>query len=444
MKYNFLVLFFFVSITVFSQFEDLSIKNRFDSVYNEAVTYWDYDSKLMHSGSKQEKNLHQCIIGSSFAPSLDALLIMYETTKDKAYLQKFIKQAIKIYNSRSDKFIKEKKSIYWCDETRIYMNARILWPLAHFVTIINSDTLLKKEKIDSINKKDFVTYNEFAHFLNSNNLEVTDFLISRFWIRNRGMFKPRNIDDSYSLFTKNNLMELNMQASFGCSLIYMYLSNLNRIDYKEKVVQMAKLYHQKATFNFITKKKIKKETLQYIDSIDAYVWNHSGWSSSGSKYKEDIGHASFDILFPILFNRYGNILKIEENQSYFDQTEMKRLNNTFIKLISKNYRINHNFTATVDGENIGYYYGDNKDSPSEYDQLGFNLNAKNWIELSEVDTDLNSGVYSTLMSYYELYEQHLKIGESGYRPEGIDIRGLANLYKYQQLRKRNKLKTITY
>ena len=33
---------------------------------------------------------------------------MHETTKDKAYFQKFIKQTIKIYNSRSDKLINEK------------------------------------------------------------------------------------------------------------------------------------------------------------------------------------------------------------------------------------------------------------------------------------------------------------------------------------------------
>ena len=435
MKSFFIFLCFF-SAQVFAQsFDEIDLIKKFDDVYSNAKSYWNYDSYLMHYGTAEQINDNQCQLGSSFAPALDGLLIMYETTKDFRYLEEFMQQAIKVQNSRSDKITPQfSNSIYWCSGSRFYMNARILWPLAHFVYIIQSDNLLAENKIESNSHKGFSSCGEFANYLNQANKEVMDFFMNHYWMGDECMWKPDQIDDVYSKMKSPKIMELNMQASFGCALIYMYLSNLERVDYGKKAVQMAEKYLKGKTknkFGWDTKKKV----LEYDETLNAYIWQHSGWRKDLNKYKEDIGHAAFDITFPILYNRYQEQFASITSEKYFTYYEMVRFHNTFIKLIAKDYKLSRSFTYTVDGNYTDFYYGENLSQPASGCKEAFNSNAKNWIELSEFDQSDAESIDGYIVAYYMEIEQYKKIGIDGYRPEGIDIRGLANLVKIQKANK---------
>lgn len=431
MKQLIYILILFTSFYSFSQTQNLQLKERFDEVYINARNYWNYNPTLMHLGTNEEINANQCQLGSSFAVALDGLLIMYETTKEFSYLEEFMFQAQKINKSRADKITpKFTEDKYWCNSTRIYMNGRILWPLAHFVYLIQSDSLLSKIKIDSATFENKKTLGEFSDFINQNNREVMDFFMERYWIKGECMFKPADISDIYIPKRRPQIMELNMQSGFGCALIYMYLGNLDRTDYRDKAIEMADKFQNGKRKNK-KGRETKKTILEFDSALNAYVWPHNGWRSYSEKYNEDIGHAAFDVTFALLFNRHKNTFT---KNSLFDNNELIRFHNTFTKLIAKDYQTTRGFTYTVNGNYVGYYYGDNLTEPSPNDREAYNKNAKNWVELCEFDNiqdPITNNVYSLIMSYYNEVEQYRKIGEENYRPEGIDIRGAANMVKYQ-------------
>ncbi|HRP52805.1 MAG TPA: T9SS type A sorting domain-containing protein [Fluviicola sp.] len=155
-----------------------------------------------------------------------------------------------------------------------------------------------------------------------------------------------------------------------------------------------------------------------------------------NQYKEDIGHGAFDIMFPILYNKYySTFYPYVTGGKYFEDYQMVRFRNTLTKSI---YNPNHfstctslqpTFNCNVTGTCTGHYYGDNVSSPAPNEYMNYQSNAKNWTGLYVFDNVAGaapgSSVYSILMNYYINVESCLPITQNNY--SGVSIVGLADL-----------------
>ena len=97
------------------------------------------------------------LTGNMLSWTLSSLLRMYETTKDKGYLIKFINLTIDIQNARKDQVysgddpIWVRKTDYFCDvipgeepkaddtDEPAYFNSLLIYPMAEFVNIVLKD-----------------------------------------------------------------------------------------------------------------------------------------------------------------------------------------------------------------------------------------------------------------------------------------------------------------
>jgi hypothetical protein len=442
----------FISVTGFSQpyqtsYGDLHIETRFDQVYNTiygpiyniAVTTNDVNQE----GSLQwDKNIlytdteTQNVLGSYRSGSLEALLRMYETTCNIKYIWEFMEQANEIYNIRRDRMGGASTSHYWF-YTKVAWHGRILAPLAHFVQLVKNESNLNNVTIPLAHRPNFnnkTTIGQFADMINTNNIEVMTYLLStkNLW---RGadecMCKVNNIDDPCTTLMgdgkRKNVYELNMQAPFGCALIYMYLVNGNTSNtYGSKAVEMARAY--------LTS---RGGILGYNSAAKAYTWYHDGWQEArhhlwgdnfgpwsnwylDTEHEEDTGHGSIDISFPILYNKYySNITGTITGNQYFEDYQMVRFKNTFSQLIFSN--ASAPFNCTVFGDCAGQV-------PEVETTSDVQMNAKSWIDLYKYDFVTNSEpnkVYEILMNYYISTESTLFVTPANYA--GDCIVGLAGL-----------------
>lgn len=448
MKSIFVFAFVCLSNMALSQFNDLHIDLRFDQVYTQLYgPIYNINSTSNHVANQGTLTWtttalgptgyyavveNQNTLGSLRSSSLEALLRMYETTCDFKYLYEFMEQAALITNLRSDK-VGQSSWKYWFINS-VYYHGRILQGFTHYVYLIKSNPGLYNTIIPAANRADFAnktTFGEFAEWLNVSNKEVMDFLTARYWRPNdECMCKPETISVNSCVNSPapGNIMELNMQAPFGCSFIYLYLANPSITSYGVKAVEMARAY---LTTHL--------NVLEYASATNSYKWYHDGWQKLGDGnvqkvYKEDIGHGGFDIMFPLLYNKYySNITGTITAGQYFEDYQLVRFRNAFTKVIYKNYipancavvnqdAFSCNVYGTCQGHFDNYY-------PNEANFLGYRMNAKNWTELYKFDNvsgaQSGSTVYSILMNYYINVESCLPITKDNYA--GIAIVGLADM-----------------
>lgn len=405
------------------------ISNASNNSGNQGALTWNSNNPLQYFASDND----QITLGSLRSSSLEALLRIYEVTCDMKYLHEFMEQSTIICNMRADKVGQSSSWKYWFIKN-VYFHGRILHPLTHFVYLVKSNNALYHSTIPYIHRSNFgnkSTYGEYADWLNINDIEVTDFLLQRYWFGgDECMCKPSSISQNNCIGESKSIMEMNMQAPFGCALTYLFLSNNNRIDYGVKTVEMARAY-------LITHGNV----LKYIPPYNAYNWYHTGWNknSNGSlvnHHFEDIGHGAFDIMFPILYNKYYNhFYPYITGGQYFENYQLVRFRNTFTKSIyNPNYNSNcsslqSTFNCNVMGVCFGHYYGENIEVPSTNEFSKYQMNAKNWAGLYVYDNvpGAASGpsVYSILMNYYISVESCLPIISNNYG--GVSIVGLADL-----------------
>jgi hypothetical protein len=447
---HFLTVAFVLSIQYLFSYGDLGIKQRFDNVYNvmygpiynpaistndvNAQGYQTWNKSQLYSSIASEEEL-----GSNRSGSLEALLVMYEATCDIKYLWEFMEQTTIIVQNRADKVTPQQSgSPYWFRELVTY-HGRLLSPFAKFVYLIKSEQLentiiLKSQRGNFANHGSF---GQFADWLNTSNKEVMDFLMGRLWrSNNECMCKP--YDSSFGDGIPNisrvcnagqmdsqsskKIMELNFQAPYGCALIYMYLANPTRMDYGDKAVQMARAY--------LTS---KGGILTYHQS-NAYSWYHDGWQGGynaqlqwvfSKVFREDIGHGGFDIMFPILYNKfYSKITGPITTEQYFEDYQMVRFKNTFSGFIfgsnvPQSYLPQTTFSCSV--------YNTCNDTYGTV-QSDYQSNAKLWMDLYKFDNTAGSygpKVYDILMQYYQNVECTCAINNLNYG--GINIKGLADM-----------------
>lgn len=426
------------SATIRAQFGDLHIENRFDAVYTElygpiyninsstnninAQGSISYNKATIYSNTNDEVTL-----GSLRTGSLEALLRMYEATCNEKYIWEFMEQANQIVAIRADKITPQQSGWPYWFKNYVYMHGRLLTAFTHFVHLVKSRPNLQSASIPLSHRPNFgnfTTIGAFSDNLNTINRQTMDFLMTRYWKTSGDdcMCKPSTISATcYNAPAGLNVMELNMQAPFGCALLYLYLANPGEVSYAVKTVQMARAY----LFS-------QGNVLGYNSTYNAYVWHHDGWqkNSSGSLtnvFYEDIGHGGLDIMFPLLYNQYyDNFYSSITAGQYFEDYQMARFRNTFTKIIY-NGSIptscipGNTFDCNVYGTCSGHY--------GSTSMADYQMNGKNWTMLYKFDnvsgSQPGSTVYSIMMNYYITVESCIPINSSNYG--GIGIQGLADM-----------------
>lgn len=433
-------------ISMPAQYGNLQIKNRFDQVYtqlygpiyniNTTANNINDQGQLTWNKAQLYTSIDsENALGSTRSGSLEGLLRMYETTCDMKYIWEFMEQATHIYNITANK-VGQSSAPYWFIN-QVEWHGRILYPMAHFVHLVRSNPGLYNYTIPLLHRPNFAnktTIGAFADMQHINNVAVMDFLITTrgYWRGADECFcKVSTISDPCTNLAGNgltkNIGELNFQAPFGMAFIYLYLSDPSRTDYGVHAVEMARAY-------LTTRGGI----LTYNAANAAYLWYHDGWQQrrdhtwtawyNDHEFFEDIGHGSFDILFPVLYNKYySSITGVITSGQYFENYQMVRFKNTFSRLIFNNsltypagYSSGVAFKCNVWGGCIGM---SGVSGPAD-----IQMNAKCWIDLYKYDNTpgaLGPKVYDILMGQYIHYESTLPINESNYG--GVNMIGLAGL-----------------
>ncbi len=453
-----------ISTLSFAQYQNLAVQPRFDAVYtqlygpiyniastsndinDQGQLTWNkanlYQQGWVQVGSTQIWTYTQACkdsqsaLGSTRSGSLEALLRMYEATCDMKYIWEFMEQATHVINCRADKVTPQQSGSPYLFIHQVPWHGRILQALSHFVYLVNSknlgSTIIPLAHRPNFNNK--TTIGEYSSAMNTQNKEMMNFLLGRLW---RGsdecICKPTTISDvcgngSFDTGTTKNISELNFQAPYGCALIYMYLSNPTEIStYAVKAVEMARAY-------LVTRNGI----LNYNSTYNSYYWCHDGWQLSRpntssswvaeNDHYEDIGHAAFDIDFPLLYNKfYNSFYPAITGGQYFENYQMVRFRNQFTNVIynsataSTCNSIQQTFDCNVVGSCI-YHYG-----PTTY--TSYQMNAKNWTNFYLYDNVTGAqgtySVYPIIMDYFIAVESCLPINEANYG--GAGITGLADI-----------------
>ena len=126
----------------------------------------------------------------------------------------------------------------------------------------------------------------------------------------------------------DEILPYNQYAAMGRTLLMMYLATGNS-EYLQKVTGMA---------NHFT------DALNYDNSTNTYTWGYSLWDST-----EDISHAAIEVNFAYLCYHNGVV---------FDELDMNRFANTFIKYIYLNpLEFSDNVNGTGDVNTYMYQTG---------------------------------------------------------------------------------------
>ncbi len=451
---------YFCSTSLVCQtYGDLLIKQRFDQVYTQLYGAFYNIFSLSNNANDQGSitwntsidfytNLggekpypHQDALGSLRSGSLLGLLTMYEATCEDKYMWEFMEQATQIVAVRADRIGFTPSKPFWFVQS-VYYHGRILMSFSKYVYLVKSNQNLYNKPIPLAHRVNFEnkpTWGAFADWLNTINIGVMDYLMGsnerNYWRSgDECVCKPASIFNFCSDSpTKKSILELNKQAPFGYSLIYMYLANGDsRIDYGTMAVRMARAY---LTTN--------SGVLYYSSTNNSYSWFHDGWQRSRASIfapwtnesddgVEDIGHAGWDIMFPVLYNKYYNLFYPHvTGGQYFENYQLVRFKNAFVrKVYNYNYNIqqsyfDHNtFNCNTDGNCLAIP-GMNGGSG---DISTFQSNAKVWTSLYKFDNVAGSQpgkVYDILMTFYNAVEKYYPINSDNYG--GLNMSGLADM-----------------
>lgn len=128
-----ITLLFFIEVCK-AQFESLKIKELYDS-----LTISGY---VVGPGSPADYGDLNTVaeannLGDRMSYVLESYIRMYQITRDKAYLYKFMNHVIKIQEYRGE--FGPYGDFAWSADSSFYMNGLILWPQAHFAHLVSVD-----------------------------------------------------------------------------------------------------------------------------------------------------------------------------------------------------------------------------------------------------------------------------------------------------------------
>ncbi|HQD35218.1 MAG TPA: hypothetical protein PKU81_07030, partial [Bacteroidales bacterium] len=202
--YLFTFLLIIVSDIIAQDYQSLRVKEEYDlfstimvNNYSPQNKYYTKDFDTNHT--KNDINTITTF-GEGIARILESYITMYETTKDKAYLYKFLFQSLCIIEERPDHSLDSTKAPRWSFDPMIYLDGIILATLSRFVyfiefiepSLINEPIYqfdeLKAEKYipqsNYCNKFNIVfnTFGQFAHWLADRVIETLNWYINNgYW-----------------------------------------------------------------------------------------------------------------------------------------------------------------------------------------------------------------------------------------------------------------------
>jgi hypothetical protein len=393
-----------------------SIKEQYDMI--------DVESPLMDAGyldatvpyyTDQGTGL-SARLGDRASYIMTSYMRMYKTTKDKAYLIKFINlclkvQSLKMENNQSNN--PPGDAPIWANEASMYHNGLILAPMAEFIHLVKIDDpgLQTLEfPVNLINNANLSTYLDFAGWLKSLVAATLNYMIDYYWIDDSRAFAKGLVD--HDDLDKETANEINQQSAFGVAMFYLGHAYPNEFltgshYYLHKADAMAQLYQTTINLDDDCACVSYLSKIFHLPSTNAYWWYDYGWRvtyygcgladcepyighsnqpkcDEYQEYLEDISHGILTLFFPRVVYEYSF-------SSSITLDDMTYWRNTFAKNI---YDGSGNFRNNVMGTNDQQY-------------LGHNLNDLRWRVLGWMPfykyDDYDSSpipLYDIVMNYY--------------------------------------------
>jgi hypothetical protein len=286
-----------------------SIKEYFDCKLEPHYTsgVYDFTNPTYFNGAMQ-----------SWGNILRAYLKMYEVTKDKAYLNKFIKhtynlqQLRDIHPSHNLPIPSPKKIWHITDpvtgndenEFEFLYGGLILGSMGEYIKLVNSDpelynTNLLAGLIPSSfpgYPYTFLGYGDFANFLQARIIESLNYFISAYWFEQDGCFKsePTNSNDCFVI---------NYHSAVAGALFFIgNVDPINHADYTHKAEQIVTFFRNRVT---------------EFPPNQSYTWFHN----EAQTLREDVSHGAIDIHIPIVaYKLYGSGLYLPGEMNKFAHT----------------------------------------------------------------------------------------------------------------------------
>lgn len=189
---GYIIILLLLSNILKSQYFNYSVKEEYD-LFNEQEVNNSYNPCLV------PPNGDQGTFGDHIFPILESYVTMFKTTKDKAYLYKFVKEAICVIENRHD-YSGINNEPRWA--TSMYHDGNIVAALSRFVYLIKiEEPSLKNELIYQF--EEFKPSNYVPNTCNCNKFGITFNTFGQFadWVQGRvGETAYWFINNGYTLF----------------------------------------------------------------------------------------------------------------------------------------------------------------------------------------------------------------------------------------------------
>lgn len=284
MKKITILLILLIPAILFAQYNNFPIKEEYDT----------YSEKISNTTSNNVCTLpplNDIDIISDMSKLLEGYIELYRTTKDKAYLYKFMKKALCIMENRHDYAFAPIFPPRWTwsspDPGGMYLEGNVLAALSHFVYLIrveNSNSLYYEQvyQFDELKPSNyvsntcgcnkfgisFITFGQFANWLQDRVGETAYWYINNdYWSWLYGMKKLPN---------DNLPADINMQQGFARMFLFNGLSAGNN-DFLGRAMLIA----QKAKGNVVFSDdcnhiNYNKPVFINNPTTNAYYWYHRG------------------------------------------------------------------------------------------------------------------------------------------------------------------------
>lgn len=418
------IIIFSLSYDVYSQVT-APIKEQFDFIQSNL----EYPSSSI--GLKEYilsgNPYNQYKYGEQIGPMLESYLNMYEATKDKAYLYKFINLSLEVMSWRKSNYL-------FAEDEVFYMNGLVLWPMAHFcnlvlyedsqlqfVNIPNEDVLTIPSSTFSPNILPYqpsYTIGYIADWLIDKQVETLTVCNTFNWMGDELGYKSK-WDDEYP-------MAINMQSGFGGALLYLGQLSSNvpgyggLSSYLDKGAAIARLFK---SYVFLLDRCVCNAFFEPVLRVDplknSYSWFHQGWRvtsrSCGSiclpglysneqnydeytEYIEDISHAVATMIVPIVSEKI-NLFTYGTHP--FSSIEMTRFKNMFTKNIFDGNDGNPSFHNAVNGAEYPIFSNDECSQTNDCPINFFRFSSLNYMPLYKFDDNDGPLVYDIITTFYE-------------------------------------------
>jgi len=454
-----IILIYLIVVNSFAQnaFSTYQIKEQFDAHEKVIVGYPTYH--YLNSTRTDSSSINH--LGDRMPYVLESYIKMYETTKDKAYLIRFIHHAIGMQEERGAPDSDIDVGSQYSFSNYMYHNGLICWAFAHFVHLVKMEepalnTLALPPNIILYNSFGFYgsnqwnTYGAFAEWLRIRTEETLDYFTyeAGYWADDTRCYIP---EYELSKVKTARAQSVNQQAGFACALFYLGLTDPNT-DYLHKAAEIAKAYKgividqgckQKKNGKWKVSGTAPRLVTVTLSSNNSYIWKSAGWriEHCGERHGdkpddyEDLAHGIQTLIFPMAIHN-----KLESNDvMLFDDTDMERYSNTFSENVFGQYSGScPNIHGGVDGDDVIAYRINDK-GVHDYDGLN-NSNmlqaALAWMHFYKFNPATPPyDVYSIIMNLYDCRFKNnrsaIDVGQSYY--------GLSEVVKAQWEKECNDL-----